>query len=165
MSIMKILYLINTKEHDYHRLLITDFSGVIPGDVIDMADGCNLGKRYHEIEAADPDVVITFDAAGFELRTGNDTLSMNNISARMAHILFHKSEKYADELKYRQNLSMFTFIPKDEDLKECIKSFPAVPNILKLTEISTRPESVEEHDQNRTNIRTWWELFKKEAML
>ncbi len=112
---MNIIYLINSKEYNYHKSLATDFSEVTGGSIIDMGDGTALGVRYNEIADAAPDVIITFDLAGHALRTGNDTLSLNNIYARYAHILFHKPDHYGRSLEARQNLSMFTYIPNGND--------------------------------------------------
>ena len=162
---MKLVYLINTKEYKYHKNMIEDFSSVIPGDILDMSDGTAKGSRYEEIRALDPDIVITFDLSGFELRTVSDTLSLNSIYARMAHILFHSTDHYGNLLKARQNLSMFTYVPENEDINACRSRYNEVPNIERFPKIDYKADLEEEHEANRRNIRSWWEEFRKEAMI
>ncbi|MCR5300870.1 MAG: hypothetical protein K6E49_00355 [Lachnospiraceae bacterium] len=162
--IMKILYLIDSKKYNYHKRLADDFISVTGGNVIDTA-GADPGKQYYDIAEEDPDVVITFDLAGHEFRTGNDTLSLNNIYTRFAHILFHRSSHYGRELKARQNLSMFTFIPSGEDAGICRRDLPEVPNIDNFVNISYKPESDSEQKENLANIALWWSDFKRKAML
>lgn len=162
---MNIIYLINSKEYNYHKSLVEDFKSVTGGEIIDMGDGTNLGIRYHEIESKTPFVVITFDLAGHALRTGNDTLSLNNIYARFAHILFHKTDHYGRDLKARQNLSMFTYVQNGTDTKSLRDTYPDVPNIEEFVPISYKPADDKERDSNAASIRRWWDDFCKEAML
>lgn len=162
--IMKILYLIDSDKYNYHRRLADDFISVTGGSVIDTA-GADPGKQYYDIAGESPDVVITFDLAGHIFRTGNDTLSLNNIYARFAHILFHRSSHYGRELKSRQNLSMFTFIPAGEDVGSCRRDLPEVPNIENFVSINYKPSDDDERKDNLANIASWWARFKEEAML
>ena len=162
---MRVLYLINSKEYKYHLRLSEDFCTVIPGNVLDMADGTPLGDRYYEIEEKHPDAVITFDLAGHALRTGNDTLSLNNICARFAHILFQKADRYGNDMKYRQNLSMFTYFAKGEDTSIFREKFSEISNICEFVPIVYKADNEEKRAENRRNIKIWWEGFKEEAML
>ncbi|MBR2530104.1 MAG: hypothetical protein IKE35_03665 [Lachnospiraceae bacterium] len=162
---MKVIYLINSKEYNYHKNLADDFVRITGGDVIDMGDGSNLGMRYYEIEKLSPDVIITFDLAGHLLRTGNDSLSLNNIYARSAHILFHKPDHYGRSLKVRQNLSMFTFIPNGSSTETARAGYPEVPNIEEFVPISYKPANDKEREENIENIKRWWDDFRREAML
>ena len=135
------------------------------GEVIDMGDGTNFGERYYEINDMTPDVVITFDLAGHILRTGNDMLSLNNIYARFAHILFHKTDHYRRDLKARQNLSMFTFVPKGTDVAAASLSYNEVFNIEEFVPINYKPNSDKEREDNIAGIKSWWDDFRKEAMV
>ncbi|MBO4266074.1 MAG: hypothetical protein J5910_02690 [Lachnospiraceae bacterium] len=161
----RILYLINSKEYNYHKRMAEDFCAIIPGNILDMSDGKAPAERYYEIEEMHPEVIITFDLAGYELRTGNDTLSLNNIYARYAHILFHRSERYGNDLKCRQNLSMFTFVTEGEDINAFRERFPEIPNVCEFVDVSYKADNEYERADNRNKIRSWWEGFKEEAML
>lgn len=163
--IQKTLYLINTKEYPYHKNIVSDFTKVIPGEVIDMSQGSPLHEIYYEIEKKSPNVVITFDLAGFELRTGSDTLSLNGLYARMAHIIFSKKNVNSSNLKLRQNLSMFTYIPEGIGVDEVKRTCPEVPNISNFVQFIYRADNVDEHEMNQNSIRRWWDDFKRDAML
>lgn len=162
---MNIIYLINSKEYNYHKSLADDFVSVTGGSIVDMGDGTNLGIRYRQIIDMVPDVIITFDLAGHVLRTGNDTLSLNNIYARSAHILFHKTDHYGRSLKARQNLSMFTYIPNGQDVKEAGSALPEVPNIKEFVPVIYRSPDDKERSDNIESIKRWWDDFRKEAMI
>jgi len=162
---MTIVYLIDSKKYNYHKSLANDFVSVTGGSIVDMGDETNPGSRYYEIEGMSPDVVITFDLAGHILRTGSDSLSLNNIYARFAHILFHKTDHYGRALKARQNLSMFTFIPNGENVEIVKSNCPEVPNIKEFVSISYKPSDDREREINTENIKCWWDDFKREAML
>ena len=161
---MKIIYLINGRKYGYHKTLARDFLEVIPGEVLDMSDGTPFGQRYYELEEKDPDVIITFDLAGHDLRTGSGTLSLNNLYARMAHILFHDPDRYGRDAALRQNLSMFMYIPAKED-GAYSANLQDVPNIRSFVPVRYMADSAEEHAGNVENIKVWWERFKKDAML
>lgn len=162
---MRVLYLINSKEYNYHLRMAEDFCTVIQGNILDMADGTPLGDRYYEIEKMQPEVIITFDLAGHLLRTGNDTLSLNNICARSAHILFQRFDRYGKDLKCRQNLSMFTYFVKGEDTLSFRERFSEIPNICEFVPVAYKADNEEDRAENRRNIKIWWEGFKREAML
>ncbi len=162
---MNIVYLINSKEYNYHKSLVADFVSVTGGGIVDMGDGTQLGARFYEISDMKPDVVITFDLAGHVLRTGSDTLSLNNIYARFAHILFHKTDHYGRALKARQNLSMFTYIPNGQDAKEAGADLAEVPNIEEFVPVKYKSPDDKERNDNIENIKRWWDDFLKEAML
>ena len=162
---MKILYLINSTGFNYHKGLVDDFTFVTGGDVIDMSDGKPLGDRYHEIEEYNADVIITFDLAGHVLRTVSDTLSLNNIYARMAHILFQNTDSYGADLRARQNLSMFTYVVNGTDLAAVREKLTEVWNVLELPPIERKAQNDEQHANNREMIAGWWDDYTKEAML
>lgn len=163
--IKEIVYLINTSEYSYHKTVVKDFTDVIPGDVIDMSSGLALHEIFYEIKKKNPDVIITFDLAGFELRTGSDTLSLNGIYARMAHIIFSKKNVDSSNLRLRQNLSMFTYIPMGVNAETVRAKYPEVPNISNFKEFWYKADSIAEHEQNRSSVTDWWNEFKRESML
>ncbi len=162
---MNIVYLINSKDYNYHKSLAEDFVSVTGGNIIDMGDGTQLGVRFYEISDMKPDVIITFDLAGHSLRTGNDTLSLNNIYARFAHILFRKTDNYGRDLKARQNLSMFTYVPNGADIEAVRTAYPEVPNIEEFVPFVYKPTDDKEREENAENLRRWWDVFRKDAML
>lgn len=161
---MKILYLIKSREFPYHKEIIKDFLVHVPGEVYDLSEG-DPDLIYKDMETLNPDVVITFDYTGYEFRTISDTLSLNNMYAKMAHILFHKASYYGRKLYDRQNLSMFTFLPKGGNIEACREQYREVPNISEFGEFYYRASNEREHSINQDTVTNWWEQFKKEAMI
>ena len=84
---------------------------------------------------------------------------------RVAHILFHKPDHYGRNLKVRQNLSMFTYIPNGSDAEAVQAVYPEVPNIEEFVPISYKPADDKERKENIESIKRWWNDFKREAML
>ncbi len=162
---MNILYLTDSRQFGYHKDLIKDFLSVTGGEVFDLSDDYAKAKKYQDIENFGADVIITFDGAGLDYRTVMDTLSFNNLFARMAHILFHKPSFYGQMLELRQNLSMFTYIPCTEDLSSCRTRYPEIPNLNEFGKCFYKADNEKEHETNRETVRAWWDDFKREAML
>lgn len=162
---MKILYIIDSKKNNYHKKLIEDFVDILPGEIVDMGEEGLLHEKYKRIENEAPDVFISIDTAGFELRTSNDTLSLNALSCRGAIILCRKIDAYGRDIKKRQNLSMFTYINSSDDIEKAKESCKEVPNILKMPPIQYKASTDKEHLENQEAIKLWWDDFKKEAML
>lgn len=162
---MIVLYLINSSKFNYHNEVVKEFTEIVPGEVMEISEGRDSGAQYSDIEDRKPDVIITFDGSGFELRTVMDTLSLNNIYARCAHILFHKPSFYSHILDARQNLSMFTYIPYGPDVESLKKEYPEVPNLAAFPEFYYKATDDNERKINSESIKTWWEEFKRDAML
>ena len=165
MWIMKIMYLIDTKKYGYHKEVADQFLEIIPGEVTDMCNDADQASVYYGIEDAKADVIITFDGCGLDLRTVTDTLSLNNIYARFAHIMFHKTSFYGPLFGARQNLSMFTYVPKGEDITGLKEKYTEVPNITEFPEFYYKAAGDDERAVNRDNIKMWWDTFRKDAML
>ena len=83
----------------------------------------------------------------------------------MAHILFHKPSFYGQMLNYRQNLSMFTYIPYTEDLMACREQYPDIPNLYLFGKFYYKADNETERETDKNTISLWWEEFKRDAML
>ncbi len=162
---MKVLYIIDGEKYKYHRDLVGQFLDVTGGEVLDIPDDDMRQMRFGEVGEAGADVIVTFDGVGLDFRTVSDTMSLNNLYARMAHILFHKPSFYDSTLFRRQNLSMFTYIPSGEDTQDFSEKYPEIPNIRNFEECYYKADSNEEREVNAAAIRNWWDGFRKEAML
>ena len=162
---MKILYITDSKKYKYHNEIIGDFLSVTGGEVLDLPIDDSREMKYFDVANAKADVIITLDCAGLDFMTVTDTLSLNNLNARMAHIMFHQPSFYGQVLNFRQNLSMFTYVPAEEDAERYRRIYEEVPNILNFCEFDYKACNEEEHLSNRANIQKWWDSFKKDAML
>ncbi len=162
---MRILYLIDSGTYRYHKELIGDFLDVTGGEVMDIPDDGMRQMKFNDVKKYGADVIITFDGIGLDFRTVSDTLSLNNLYSRMAHILFHKLSFYDRKILIRQNLSMFTYIPNDEDPDAAGGKYEDIPNIRSFGVFSYKIYNEAEREKNRETIREWWDDFKREAML
>lgn len=161
---MKLLILINNKNNKYHNELANKFLKIFneaDGQVIDLSSGKPLHEIFYEIKAYKADVIITVDFAGFELVTEDDTLSLNNIHARIVNVLLHGVDCYKKELKYRQNLSMFTYLSKrgidnvDDFIKAFRKNHPQIPNVDWFCHYDYEALDVKELERNDANLHDW----------
>ncbi len=162
---MKILYLIDSSTYKYHKDIIKVFLEVTGGEVLDLPDDGGRQMKFFDVKEAGADLIITFDGVGLDFRTVSDTLSLNNLYARMAHILFHKLSFYDQKLLRRQNLSMFTYIPDSEDIAACRDKYEDIPNMYSFGEFYYKADNESERMANRKTIEAWWDDFKREAML
>lgn len=162
---MKILYLIDEKKYSYHKYLVKLFLPIIPGEVYDMSGLDALYEKFNYIRDYSPNVIISFDLAGFELRTVDNTLSLNGIYCRQANILFQKATVYGQDLMHRQNLSMYTYVCAKDDSDKLKETYREVPNIYRMPEIWYKPSNNIQEETNKENIKKWWDEFKKEARL
>lgn len=130
---MNMSLVINSKKYPYHEKLVNLFSDQAKEygslAVFDMASFEPLHEMYHRIAANKCDLLISFDCAGFEIRTTNDLLAYNKFGCRMAHILFQKMGEYGENLRQQMNFSMFVFSVIQEDVFLIRKDFPNIPNI------------------------------------
>lgn len=162
---MKVLYLIDSGKYKYHRDLIGEFLDVTGGDVLDIPDDGTRQMKFFDVKDAGADVIITFDGTGLDFRTVSDTLSLNNLYARMAHILFHRPSFYDKTLFRLENLSMFMYIPAEEDTKDLGGKYPDLPNIRNMGKFYYKAGNESERETNKESIKRWWDDFRKEAMI
>lgn len=165
---MKSLILINSKQFSYHKRVADDFlytlreikSDDIKAQVFDMGRDIPLHEMFGEIKNHTPDCIFTFDLAGFELLTSNQTLSLNSLSVMCYNILFKSSGSYKDKLKLRQNLSMFTYFSSRDDIEFDERLKEMIPNPGRMCEYDYVDESDCVREQNRTNLAQWIKTLK-----
>lgn len=169
---MNILLIIDKKRYKYHGEIELDFESALVNyfenrgenslEVIDV--GVNIGEyeMFSYLKSKTVDFIITVDFAGFNMTTTSDTLSFNGLHARMAHILLQKREMYSSLLNYRQNISMFTYFQKGEDIDLLIKKYPGITNIREIDRIYYKNLSKVEHEQNVDVIEKWLDVAMRD---
>jgi len=154
---MKILFIINSSRHKKHNKLMNDVKTALESKheylLVDMAANKELHLLYRDIIASHANLVITFDMAGFELRTEGNETSLNLLTQRVVHLLFDKPYKYQAELSEWLNLSHFLFVPADTDIDEFVANHSNIPNVMAMP------------DWNNNSISEWFERISKELML
>ena len=169
---MEVLFLINTKKYGYHSRIIKDFTEAVCDNyldancrIIDFAEATPLHELYNQIISNKSDLIITFDYSGFELTTEGDTLSLNTVPAKMAHILFQNIDRYRLEISYRQNFSMFTCISNNDDINNWKNVSENICNIEKFPELNIASDTEEVHISNKGNINKWINDFMKKLRI
>lgn len=155
---MKIAIIINSIRYKNHTEKAEIFKRVLGNKVnelllIDMNSRLKDYEIFYQLRDYKPDLVITFDLAGFELRTELNDISLNILPCRMAHILFDKSYKYPELKSVLLNISHFVVVLNGEDINLFRQSCRGIRNVM----------AGSLSDENEINI--WFELFCKEAWL
>lgn len=80
-------------------------------------------EHYFAIGKLNPDLIITIDMAGFEMRTETDKPSYNIMHCRLIHVLLHEREYYGEFADDRLTLSQFKvdMSNNSEILNDCDK--------------------------------------------
>lgn len=164
---MRVLMLINTSEYRYHEKfaeIISELDEVSSILVIDFAKEKIPHITFGKISDADVDIIINLDLVGFSLLTESDSISLNDINTRIVNILFHNNDFYGKQLKYRQNLSMFTYFSSYEkkDLKEIKKEFRNIPNAKEFCEFDYKNI---ENSCNICNLQKWIGHMKEDVRI
>lgn len=130
---MKIVIVINTGEYKRHSKMGEVFSNVLREkgyeiNTIDLGKDISPHEKSGMIKQVQPHLIITFDMAGFELRTTLDSASYNVMPYRMAHILPGEYSLYSKWLQESMNFSMFFYAPV-KTAEEIKKNHPEIENV------------------------------------
>lgn len=170
---MKILIVYNSQKYKYHEKTVETILAVAMKqfgkdtvvDKLDMSSDCPLHELFYRIRDNGAQLIITLDLAGFELRTENDSISLNGIHSRIVNILLKGSDSFAGELKCRQNLSMYTYIPARENHEAVSRRYPGIPNLSVFCEYDYTADSDDKLSQNRNNLELWFKNMTEEIRL
>ncbi|MCL2252813.1 MAG: hypothetical protein FWC09_00035 [Lachnospiraceae bacterium] len=96
--------------------------------VIKYSDSMPGHKMYQKIEKEDPELVITLDLAGFNLRTDTDYIAYVNLSCPNLHFLTDADTADTYEcLGGTLSVAMFFFCLNPETYRYISISYPQVP--------------------------------------
>lgn len=90
-------------------------------------DDANVLK-YH-MQQAEPELLVTFDCAGFELELLGGDLFYNSLCCRAAHILFTNPHEYSDYLNKRMNFPMEFYVVSQEYVRIIEDNYKRVPKV------------------------------------
>ena len=138
---MKIVLITNTKRYPMHDKVASLVCNVLKDTrecqirKIDIGEDLPFHEKASRIQAEQPNLIITFDMVGFELRTTMERPTYNIMPFRMAHLLFEKYKEYEHLLADFMNFSMFFF--GEKALCEKIQhKHPHIDNICCIEEIA-----------------------------
>lgn len=138
---MKIAIVINTGEYKRHSKMGEVFFNALREKgyeikIIDLGKDIPAHEKSGMIKQVQPQLIITFDMAGFELRTTLDSASYNVMPYRMAHILPGEYPLYSKWLQESMNFSMF-FYALSETAEEIKKNHPETENVYSVDTFSS----------------------------
>ena len=169
---MKILLIIDTQKYKYHNELYVDFESALVnyfdrhGDnsliVFDMSVDDSEHEKFSYIKNLCADLIITLDCAGFDMLTTGNTLSYNNLPCRMAHVLTKNDSEFNRYLEYRQNFSMVTYYPEDENMGLRQGKYPWITNVQEMKKLVYKNISEKDHSENIAKIELWLSKMLKD---
>lgn len=133
---MKIIVVIDSSKYKNHKEEFLKLEGRCHKanysvGLLDISESLAEEEQYAALVREDADWIISFDMAGFSLRTELDSASYNNLHCKMAHILFRQMDEYL-YLNNRMNFSMFLFLVSDNynrELQQFKTKHPNLPNL------------------------------------
>lgn len=158
--------IIHTSQYPSH----TDIAGMLVNTlsvfgvsctVIDIGDGDALHKQFGRIKSQSPQLIISLDMAGTEMRTESGRLAYNQLPCRMAYFLLQPLDTYScDRLNQPFNFSMFFFTAGQSDAALLAERYPDLPNISHLP----LADRIENPDMILSDMLTRMELLPEPAL-
>lgn len=138
---MKIEIVINSGIYSVHKKIAEVFTKVLQEReyeffIIDLGVDMPAHEKVQMIKQNQPHLIITFDMAGFELRTTLEHATYNVMPYRMAHILPGEYLLYSKWLQEPMNFSMF-FYASDKTAEEIKKNHPETENVYSVDTFSS----------------------------
>lgn len=138
---MKIKIIINNRIYRDQKRITEAFEKELQEkkyevNIIDLGKDIPAHEKSGMIKQGQPHLIITFDMAGFELRTTLDSASYNVMPYRMAHILPGEYSLYSKWLQESMNFSMF-FYASVKTAEEIKKNHPEIENVYSVDTFST----------------------------
>lgn len=153
---MKVSLLYYSKNRTHGKLIEDIISAALKNEEIvktDLSAKKPLHEIFFELSRFNPDLIISLDGAGFEMRTEMDDPVFTQMPQRMMFLFFDKPYKYNDIMNEWLNLSHYVFVPEDTDIQQFAKAHPNIPNIQKLP------------TWNEECFHSWFEEYCREMML
>ena len=130
---MKVELVINSWIHKEHDKMAKEIVRILREKeyevvVVDLGTDISAHEISRMIKKEQPHLIITFDMAGFELRTTLDHATYNVMPYRMAHILPGEYRKYSKWIEESMNFSMFFYAPV-KTAEEIKKNHPETENV------------------------------------
>lgn len=105
--------LVNTKRYPYHRNILSILADhLFPNDtdisIIDLSQS-NISALGQHLDATAPDLVITLDLSGFEIRTYTGECFLNILPSKICNIIWGNKPEYSKYLNGKLSLSMLFY--------------------------------------------------------
>lgn len=116
----KVIILSNINKFSYHEQIIKALkntaSPVLSGALItDISDKSNFSSVSDKLSSECPDIIITLDLAGFELRTLTGECLLNMLPCKVCNIIWGNKPEYNAFLNGKISLSMIFYDATGQD--------------------------------------------------
>lgn len=130
---IKVEIVMNTKLHKEHKPICDLFVKAFQNrnyevKVIDLEMELLPYEKADLIREGNPQLLVTFDMAGFEMRSTLDRASYSIMPYRMAHVLLNEYEDYEKWLGETMNFSMF-FYGAAKTVEQIHKKHPEIDHV------------------------------------
>ena len=102
---------------------------------LDLSRGASEQEYEYYLQQTAPELLITFDCAGFDFRLMGEDLFYNSLSCPMAHILLQGPEGFDTELRCRMNFDAVYYTMTPEEATRIRERYEAVPAVQPIAEI------------------------------
>ncbi len=137
---LKVVIVMNTKLNEEHEQAADLFKKAFGEKdyavkIIDLAEDILEHKKADVIREENPHLLVSFDMAGFEMRTTLNQASYGIMTFRMAHVLLKEYEEYEKWLDGIMNFSMF-FYGMDKTVQQIHEKHPEIDHVQRIESCS-----------------------------
>lgn len=168
---MKIIVLTNKHKFPYHIQITKALNDIISANIfsaqtIDISPQTSRSDVTQQLSSAPPDLIITLDLTGFELRTLTGECLLNMLPCKVCNIIWGENAEYSNYLSGKLSLSMLFYdatgidnrLPSQyPNMRYYYPTAKAIP-ILSLDKVNGESETLE-------SLQNIWNHFMKEALL
>lgn len=165
---MNIIVLSNTHKYPYHTQITKALNTIVFSNgsnahIIDIKNA-NSPQFTQQLSSNTPDIIITLDLAGFELRTLTGECLLNMLPCKVCNIIWGDKPEYSKYLSSKLSLSMLFYDATGTDNQLPSKYpnmryyYPTSRAIPTTTLNDTESEIIE-------TIQNIWNHFTKEVLL
>lgn len=168
---MNIIVLSNNRNYPYHTQITKALNTIVSSNgsnaqIIDTSDKTSLSGLSLQLSSHTPEIIITLDLAGFELRTLTGECLLNMLPCKICNIIWGNKPEYKNFLSGKLSLSMLFYDAAGKD-NELPAQYPYLRYYYPAAQgISTASNSNNEvAEEVYETLQGMWEHFTKEVLL
>lgn len=134
MFTQKALIVTHQALYPYHTVLANDLQCAflklsLDSAVLDLSDNQPDYLYFQSIQDYAPDLLVTFDFAGFYFTNETGEPSYNGLGCIMAHIAIAPLTAFESHLSHLLSFSMFFYTASPTEAASIAERFPLLPNL------------------------------------
>ena len=158
-----VFLLSNIKKYPEHSQYINAFKNMITVIHADITQ-ISTSELMKNLSASAPDVIISLDLAGFELKTLTGECLFNTLPCKILNIISGDAPEYHAFLSKKLSLSMLFYDISGRDFHLSAK-YPYMRYYYPLTKIVSAPMTDFQGIHSADMLLNIWNHFKKESLL